>query len=172
MPPQSLKILIAGDWATDSPHLLQSYAGFDISLWFVPAQALDNHAVGRAYSSGAVGALIVFDFTRPSSLTTATRWKQALDARQPMPCVLLGNKAHLCNAAEWGKTEVEMDLFVIENGFVNFLKAQDLNTEAGNRAIAALVDHIQLNGLQLDSQEREMRSDPMAMTERVKNKCF
>jgi signal recognition particle receptor subunit beta len=165
-----LKILITGDWSTDNPQLLQSYAGFDVSLWFVPAQGLDNHVMARAYSSGAVGALIVFDFTRPPSLATATRWKQALDARQPMPCVLVGNRVHLCNSAQWSKTDVEMDLFVIENGFINFLKTQELNTETANRAVAALVDHIQRNGIQPGSQE--MRGESLSMTERTNDKCF
>jgi GTPase SAR1 family protein len=148
---KSLKILIAGDWRTESPHLVGQYGGVDVNLWFIPAEGLTNPAMSRSYYAGAVGALIVFDFSKPASLATAKRWKKDIDSRvltnkrDAIPCILLGNKVHLCKADEWKRTDEDMDLFVTENGFVNFLRMKELNAVNVARAAEALVGHLRAN---------------------------
>jgi GTPase SAR1 family protein len=104
--------------------------------------------MARPYYNGAVGAVIVFDFARPSSLATAIRWKKDIDSRavsytgDSLPCILVGNKVHKCRAEEWDKTDEEMDLFVTANGFLNFLGIRELNCKTLDRCVSCLLKHI------------------------------
>lgn len=174
----SIKILMAGDWCTGSPHCLRNYAGIDVNLWFVPAQGLTNPVMSRSYYAGATGALIVFDFSKPESLVRARQWKEDIDARiftrdgGGIPCILLGNKVHLCKDQEWQITAEEMDLFVIGNRFINFLRIHELTVENVNRAVEELIGYIRLRAIgpyeedqvSVISQGREVRG--------VRSSCF
>jgi GTPase SAR1 family protein len=154
-PSKSLKILIAGDWFTESPHRVQQYDGIDVNLWFIPTEGLTNPAISRSYYAGAVGALIVFDFSRPSSLATAQNWKKDIEKRvlcKGIPCLLLGNRVNRWKADEWKKSEEEMDLFVTENGFRDFMRICELNAVNLNRAVKALVGYVKLNSIEAESE--------------------
>ena len=54
----------------------------------------------RLYYRDAVGCLIVYDLSRPSTFDAVTRWKVDLDTKAELPngnrlpCLLLANKVH------------------------------------------------------------------------------
>jgi hypothetical protein len=157
-PPTSFKILIAGDWCTDSPQLVHLSTGCDASIWFVPAEGLDNHVMARPYYDGAAGAL-----------ATATRWKKDIDSRvASLPCILVGNKVHECRAVEWGKTDEEMDLLVTGNGFLNFLRIRELNCDALDRCVGCLLEHVR----QKAGEREAVRMNDIVRRQRPREKCF
>lgn len=57
--------------------------------------------MSRVYYKGAMGALVVFDITKSSTLEAASEWKQdlnskvCLDGGCPVPAVLLANKCDM-----------------------------------------------------------------------------
>lgn len=54
----------------------------------------------RLYYRDAVGCLIVYDLSRPSTFDAVTRWKVDLDTKSELPngnrlpCLLLANKVY------------------------------------------------------------------------------
>ncbi|NHJ02799.1 MAG: GTP-binding protein [Candidatus Heimdallarchaeota archaeon] len=67
-------------------------------IWDLAGQPRFNH-VRKAYYMSAVGALVVFDITRPESFQNIVTWMNELwrhNGRGPVPLVVLGNKTDLC----------------------------------------------------------------------------
>jgi GTPase SAR1 family protein len=158
----SRKVIVAGDWSIGTAQLIHSFFSVkhNLRLCWVPAQGLGYDAMTRIYYEDAVGALIVFDFTRRSSLEVAGRWKRDIDekvfgpALQPIPCVLLGNKADLQNADRWETTDEEIDAFLIEHQFIDFLKTTRLSGANLELAVRKLALRIRQSSLE---QERVFR---------------
>lgn len=58
------------------------------------------HSVRKIYYMSAVGALVVFDMTRPESFQNIVKWMNELwrnNGRGPVPLIVLGNKTDLCS---------------------------------------------------------------------------
>jgi small GTP-binding protein len=58
------------------------------------------HNVRKIYYMSAVGALVVFDMTRPESFQNIVKWMNELwrnNGRGPVPLIVLGNKTDLCS---------------------------------------------------------------------------
>jgi hypothetical protein len=131
----SRKVIVAGHWSIGTAQLIHSFfsAKHNLRLCWIPAQGLDYDAMTNIYYQNAVAALIVFDFTRRSSLEVAGRWKRDIDAKafgpthEPIPCLLLGNKAYLQSQDKWEATDEEIDAFLIEHSFIDFLRTTELN---------------------------------------------
>ena len=55
------------------------------------------------YYKEAVGAVVVFDITRPQTFEAVQKWKADIEAKvflpddRPIPCVLLANKVFAMN---------------------------------------------------------------------------
>ncbi len=67
-------------------------------IWDLAGQPRFNH-VRKAYYMSAVGALVVFDITRPESFQNMVTWMNELwrhNGRGPVPLIILGNKTDLC----------------------------------------------------------------------------
>ncbi len=73
-------------------------------LLLLPAGQERFGSAVRVYFKDAVGVMLVYDISRPSTFETVIKWKDELDRRVllsngiPAPVILLGNKADLDSA--------------------------------------------------------------------------
>lgn len=115
------KVLVLGEPGVGKKTLLGNYANqiFDSSErltigveWFTKRIKMDDKVivlqfwlVGReerfrfllpSYVLGAVGAIIIYDITRPSTLDNISEWMKIITTKGwPIPVVLVGNKIEL-----------------------------------------------------------------------------
>ncbi len=71
--------------------------------------------VRKIYYMSAVGALVVFDFTRPESFQNIVKWMNELwrnNGRGPVPLIVLANKIDLCSAGLPCVSEEKVQAFV------------------------------------------------------------
>jgi small GTP-binding protein len=114
-----------------------------LQLWDIAGQERFGHMT-RVYYKEAVGALVVYDVTRPGTFEAVKKWKTDLDenlstAERPLPVVLLANKCDLC---EHGLDKDKMDTYIKDNGFIGWFETsakEDINI---TKAVKALVSHI------------------------------
>eukprot|EP00904_Undaria_pinnatifida_P004910 jgi/Undpi1/1549/HiC_scaffold_11.g04939.m1 len=113
-----------------------------VQLWDIAGQDRSKK-VNRVYFKGALGALVVYDISRPQTFDSAVKWKQELDTSltlpngESLPVVLLGNKVDL----EVAKVDVSyIDGFVQKHGFIAWsdVSAKD----AGNADFKLSVDYL------------------------------
>ncbi|XP_043911588.1 ras-related protein Rab-38-like [Protopterus annectens] len=97
-----------------------------LQLWDIAGQERFGNMT-RLYYREAVGAFVVFDVTRASTLEAVPRWKEDLDSKvtlqngKPVPAVLLANKWD--QAKNGLSSELpKLDQFCKENGFVNYFE--------------------------------------------------
>jgi len=80
----------------------------------------------RVYYKEAVGAFVVFDVTRSSTLEAVSKWKHDLDSKvtlangNPIPSVLLANKCD--QKKESSNNTALMDNFCKETGFLGWFE--------------------------------------------------
>ncbi|CAM9641098.1 unnamed protein product [Pylaiella littoralis] len=117
-----------------------------VQLWDIAGQDRAKK-VNRVYFKGALGALIVYDISRPQTFDSAAKWKQELDASitlpngRGLPAVLLGNKVDL----EVAKVDVSyVDRFVQTHGFVAWsdVSAKDMSNAEFDISVACLVSRL------------------------------
>ncbi|MFX0122180.1 MAG: Rab family GTPase [Candidatus Hodarchaeota archaeon] len=73
------------------------------------------HNVRKIYYMSAVGALVVFDMTRPESFQNIVKWMNELwrnNGRGPVPLIVLGNKTDLCSVGMPCVSELKARAFV------------------------------------------------------------
>ena len=73
------------------------------------------HNVRKIYYMSAVGALVVFDMTRPDSFQNIVKWMNELwrnNGRGPVPLIVLGNKTDLCSVGMPCVSELKARAFV------------------------------------------------------------
>lgn len=82
--------------------------------------------MSRVFYKGAMGAVVVFDITKSSTLEAASAWKQDLDSKvylnseRPVPAVLLANK---CDMTGRDRDLVSsLDSFCKDNGFMGWFE--------------------------------------------------
>lgn len=79
----------------------------------------------RVYYREAVGAIVVFDVTRPTTFEAVSKWKEDLDSKlihsngQSIATVLLANKCDQ-NKDFLTNNSLKMDQYCKENGFVGW----------------------------------------------------
>jgi Ras-related protein Rab-32 len=94
-----------------------------LQLWDIAGQERFGNMT-RVYYKEAVGAIIVYDVTRPVSFEGVKKWKKDIDDKvflpdgHPIPCVLFGNKADLPAVVPMGAKD--MDDFCEEQGFAGW----------------------------------------------------
>ncbi len=125
----TLKVILIGDGAVGKTSIRKRYLGegFDSSyqmtigadlaaktsdivytggkqikylIWDLAGQPRFSN-VRKIYYMSAVGALVVFDMTRPESFQNIVKWMNELwrnNGRGPVPLIVLGNKTDLCAA--------------------------------------------------------------------------
>jgi len=114
-----------------------------LQLWDIAGQERFGHMT-RVYYKEAVGALVVYDVTRPGTFEAVRKWKLDLDENlnthdRPLPVVLLANK---CDLNDTRLDPPKMDAFIKDNGFIGWYETsakEDINI---TKAVKSLVTHI------------------------------
>eukprot|EP01095_Lingulamoeba_sp_RSL-Kostka_P006754 TRINITY_DN2136_c0_g3_i1.p1 TRINITY_DN2136_c0_g3~~TRINITY_DN2136_c0_g3_i1.p1 ORF type:complete len:235 (+),score=88.36 TRINITY_DN2136_c0_g3_i1:50-706(+) len=117
-----------------------------LQLWDIAGQERFGNMT-RVYYKEAVGAMVVFDVTRPSTFEAVQKWKSDIDAKvtlpdnRPIPIVLLANK---CDLAKEGICEdkSKMDAYCQENGFVGWFETSAKDDSGIEPAARFLVQKI------------------------------
>jgi len=115
----------------------------DLQLWDLGGQQVFRHIL-KNYTSGANGALLLFDLTNRSSLEKIDEWVDICREKNPkLPIIFLGTKLDLT------------DLIVIEDkdakffkekyGFLEYIKVSSKLDENVNLAFQLLVNEIMKN---------------------------
>jgi len=126
-----------------------------LQLWDIAGQERFGHMT-RVYYKEAVGAVVVYDITRPNTFEAVKKWKQDLDdnlsTERPLPVILLANKCDLLETRPDNHVS-KMDGFIKEFGFISWYETsakEDINI---TKAIRTLVQHI------LDNDPEVMNSN-------------
>ncbi|KAA6397017.1 MAG: putative Ras family protein [Streblomastix strix] len=93
-----------------------------LQLWDIAGQERYGNMT-RVYYREALGALIMFDLTRPNTLESVRKWKQDIDSKvrlpdaneTPIPVILLANK---CDLSKNAVNPAQLDQFCRENGII------------------------------------------------------
>jgi len=113
-----------------------------LQLWDIAGQERFGHMT-RVYYKEAVGALVVYDMTRPGTFEAVKKWKTDLDenlsSERPLPVVLLANK---CDLTDQRLDVTKMDTYIKENGFIGWYETSAKEDVNISKAIKSLVGHI------------------------------
>jgi len=119
-----------------------------LQLWDIAGQERFGNMT-RVYYKEAVGCLIVYDATRPTTFEASERWKADLDSKvqlpdgSPIPCILLGNK---CDQVADGQVchPPDMEAYCKEKGYVAWFETsakENINIdEAARFLISRIID--------------------------------
>ena len=123
--------------------------GLVVQLWDIAGQERYG-AMARVYYKDALGAVIVYDATRPKTFEDVLKWKSETDEKvklpdgSPIPVILAGNKCDLeraegCDAENFpGGAEA----FCQEHGFIGWLMTSAKEKTNISEAIGQLCDAI------------------------------
>ncbi|RWS26589.1 hypothetical protein B4U80_08600, partial [Leptotrombidium deliense] len=115
-----------------------------LQLWDIAGQERFGNMT-RVYYKEAVGAFIVFDVSRPQTFNCVTKWKTDLDAKvilpdgNPIPCVLLANKADMPKEGK-AADEAFLTEFCKENQFCGWYYTspkENVNVEEASRFLVS-----------------------------------
>jgi len=113
-----------------------------LQLWDIAGQERFGHMT-RVYYKEAVGALVVYDMTRPGTFEAVKKWKLDLDenlsTERPLPVVLLANK---CDLTDQRLDVGKMDTYIKDNGFIGWYETSAKEDVNISKAIKSLVGHI------------------------------
>jgi small GTP-binding protein len=138
----------------------------DVQLWDIAGQERYGNMTSVYYRQ-AVGALVVFDVTLPSTRTMVQMWKKDIDDKvrtsrgQPVPALLLGNKIDLIPSRDaWEQGRKELDDFVRANNFLRFFETSAKDRTNVNEAMMCLVDYIMRNKIESQAEAVPPSLDP------------
>jgi small GTP-binding protein len=138
----------------------------DVQLWDIAGQERYG-SMASVYYRQAVGALVVFDVTSPSSRVMVQMWKKDIDDKvrtsrgQPVPAVLLGNKIDLLPSREaWEQGRKELDDFVRANKFFRFFETSAKDGTNVSEAMMCLIDFIMRNKIESQAEVGPPSLDP------------
>ncbi|KAI7894717.1 P-loop containing nucleoside triphosphate hydrolase protein [Mucor mucedo] len=173
------KILVVGDLGTGKTSIIRRYVhnifssnykstiGVDfalkviqwgpdiivrLQLWDIAGQERFGNMT-RVYYKEALGAIVVYDITRPQTFEGVTKWKKDIDTKVALPeawgggqipVILLANKTDLiADGHGQHANPTELDQFCKENGFLQWFEtsAKDNNNieEATRHLISSIL---------------------------------
>ncbi|KAI9483244.1 MAG: P-loop containing nucleoside triphosphate hydrolase protein [Benjaminiella poitrasii] len=150
-----------------------------LQLWDIAGQERFGNMT-RVYYKEALGAIVVYDVTRPQTFEGVTKWKNDIDHKvtlpdgRPIPVILLANKVDLIQEGHGQPVNpIELNEFCKTNGFIKWFEtsAKD-NTnieEATRHLISAILkleeesantlvnqnDRVDLNNSQQEQQQQQ-----------------
>ncbi|KAG0174005.1 rab32, member RAS oncoprotein [Apophysomyces sp. BC1034] len=169
------KILVVGDLGAGKTSIIQRYVnnmfsnnykstiGVDfalkivqyspdvvvrLQLWDIAGQERFG-SMTRVYYKEALGALVVYDRTRPATFDGVIKWKKDIDEKISLPeawgggripVVLLANKSDLVPDIRISRDE--MDQFCSEHGFIQWFETSAKNNDNIDEAARHLVNAI------------------------------
>eukprot|EP00591_Stephanopyxis_turris_P009519 CAMPEP_0195521326 /NCGR_PEP_ID=MMETSP0794_2-20130614/18470_1 /TAXON_ID=515487 /ORGANISM="Stephanopyxis turris, Strain CCMP 815" /LENGTH=208 /DNA_ID=CAMNT_0040650853 /DNA_START=62 /DNA_END=688 /DNA_ORIENTATION=- len=165
-----LKVLVLGDPATGKTSIIKRYVYGEFSedhkptiavdfalkaltfngqtiriqLWDIAGQDRFGSLV-RIFYKDALGAMLVYDITRPDTRDTIAKWKKEIEEKvtlpngQPLPTILLANKADL-KTKELDKLEI--DAFCASLRFVGFHETSAKENTGIKEAVENLIKNI------------------------------
>ncbi|KAI7903929.1 P-loop containing nucleoside triphosphate hydrolase protein [Cokeromyces recurvatus] len=122
-----------------------------LQLWDIAGQERFGNMT-RVYYKEAVGAIVVYDMSRPQTFEGVTKWKNDLDNKVtlpdtwgggPIPVVLLANKADLIQEGHGQHVNPnELDKFCKEHGFIQWFETSAKDNTNIEEAARYLVSSI------------------------------
>ena len=147
-----------------------------LQLWDIAGQERFGNMT-RVYYKEAVGAIVVFDVTRPPTFEAVSKWKTDVDKKvrlpndDPIPVVLLANKCDLAKEPLTNEKHM-MDKYCAQHGFAGWFEAsakENINVEASVRfLISKILECDTRRPVPADDADRITLSD--AATSQGKNK--
>eukprot|EP01062_Namystynia_karyoxenos_P082925 TRINITY_DN9432_c0_g1_i1.p1 TRINITY_DN9432_c0_g1~~TRINITY_DN9432_c0_g1_i1.p1 ORF type:complete len:244 (+),score=102.23 TRINITY_DN9432_c0_g1_i1:88-732(+) len=117
-----------------------------LQIWDIAGQERYGQMT-RVYYQAAVGALVVFDITKPDSFDAVQKWKQDIDNKvflqdgRPIPCVLLANKCDLQPLATF-KSKEAMDAYTQQLSFAGWFETSAMKDIGIKQAFEKLVERM------------------------------
>ncbi|XP_029282031.1 ras-related protein Rab-7L1-like isoform X2 [Cottoperca gobio] len=133
-------------------------------------------SMNRIYYKGALGCVVMFDVTNPTSFRSCRHWKQDLDNKamlpngDSIPCILLANK---CDLAQRAVTTDSIKRFSEANGFVTWMEISVKENMNVGEAMRRLVQEIMSVESSLDGLQHEPQNvvHPQLYSERGAGCC-
>ncbi|GAA5804569.1 hypothetical protein HPULCUR_010070 [Helicostylum pulchrum] len=172
------KILVVGDLGTGKTSIIRRYVhnifssnykstiGVDfalkviqwgpdlivrLQLWDIAGQERFGNMT-RVYYKEALGAIVVYDITRPQTFEGVTKWKKDIDTKVALPdawgggqipVILLANKTDLIGEGHGQHANpTELDQFCNENGFLTWFETSakdNSNIEEATRHLISAI---------------------------------
>ena len=165
-----LKVLVLGDPATGKTSIIKRTITNSFSDLHKPTIGVDFHfrkfevqgtsvalqlwdiagqdrfgALYRIYYRDALGAMLVFDLSRPETFQSVLKWKREIDNKvllpngSALPVILLANKSDLPDTRV---NKEELDAFCKEHGFVGWLETSAKTNHNVEESVKSLVTTI------------------------------
>ncbi|XP_033735959.1 ras-related protein Rab-32B-like [Pecten maximus] len=146
------KLTIGVDFALKS-MVWDENTKVNMQLWDIAGHERFGHMT-RVYYKYAIGAIIVFDLSRPATFDSVLKWlndvnsKVMLANEQPVPVLLLANK---CDLEGVDPDTSKIDKFCKEHQFIGWFPTSAKSDTNVSEAIKYLIQHI----LELPSESQQ-----------------
>lgn len=147
----------------------------DVQLWDIAGQERFGSMTGVYYRE-SVGAIVVFDITRPSTFEMTKIWKDDIEAKvqtsagYSVPTLLVGNKIDL-KPDSWGNKTEEMEKHAKDNNYLKYFETSAKEGTNLEEAISTLAKYIIDNNIEPEST-RDLKGVDISETSRIqKSRC-
>jgi len=116
----------------------------DLQLWDIAGHERYGNML-RVFFRFAIGAIVCFDISRPSTLDNVKKWRDDINDKvelpngKPIPMILLANK---CDLPDISIDKDKMSKFARDNGFFAWFETSAKENKNIDKAIDTLTDEI------------------------------